>query len=83
MTKRPERKKGESWLAFYNRMNDWEVIARKEAAIESRLADRLALRSTYQVQRVVSRQTERDRISLHDIAQNNDILRRVLRKLQK
>ena len=64
-------------------MNDWEVIARKEAAIESRLADRLALRSTYQVQRVATRQTEQNRISLHDLAQNNDVLRRVLRKLQR
>lgn len=82
MTKKPEKRPGESWLAFYNRTEEWEKIARKEAAIESRLADRLALRSKYSTEKAVTRQVERDRITLHDLAANNDVLRKVLRRMQ-
>lgn len=83
MTTKPEKKKGESILAYYLRVSEWEVQARKEAAIESRVADRLALRLTYQTQRAVTAQTTLDRRSLHELAENNPILRNVLRRLQK
>lgn len=83
MTKRPEKKSGEGWLSYYNRVSEWETVARKEAVIEARVADRLALRSSYIAQRAVTAQTTQDRRSLHELAENNPILRNVLRRLQK
>lgn len=83
MTPKPTKRNRESILAYYLRVSEWETLARKEAAIESRVADRLALRSTYQTQRAVTAQTMQNRRSLHELAENNPLLRNVLRRLQK
>lgn len=70
-------------MQYYNRVSDWEAIARKDAAIESRLADRLALRSKFINQPVTTRQVTQDRRSLYELAENNEVLRKILRRMQK
>ncbi len=83
----PERRKGESWLAFYERMNVWERQARIDALKESRQIDTYCARPKHTQQGITTRQTIIDRMSIHDLVQaspaNSALLRNVARRMQE
>lgn len=83
MESRPIQRKGEKMLAYYNRVNEWEQRARIEAKLESRAIDRATRRAKFQNEKAITAQVKYDRRSLHDQAQHNPVLKRILIRMQK
>lgn len=80
ITPRPIRRTGESSLSYYHRLSEWEPIARVEAAKAARDIDSATRKCPISFIAAVTRQTERNRATIHDMATYNPRLRRALRK---
>lgn len=78
----PTRRDGESLGAFYHRMNEWESILRDECKRDARAIDSAHSKPRISVNRVATRQTIANRESIHDIAQRNPVLLRILRRMR-
>lgn len=79
LTPIPIRRSGESLGAFYHRLNEWESVMRDECKQAARAVDSAHSRPRISHNRVPTRQTIANRESIHDIAQRNPILLRLLR----
>lgn len=78
---RPIQRPHEKMLAFYNRVSEWEERVKPLMAREARSIDAVLARAPITTRGpIISRETARSRITLHDYAQNNEVLRRILRK---
>jgi hypothetical protein len=76
---RPIQRPRESMLAYYNRVNEWEARMKPLIAKAARDIDSACSKSPISNQRATTRETERSRLSIHDYAQTNPILLKILR----
>jgi len=81
-TPMPTRRDGESLGAFYHRMNEWESIMRDECKRDARAIDSALSRPRISANRVRTVQATLDLESIHDIAQRNLVLLRLLRRVR-
>jgi hypothetical protein len=80
MEPRPIQRPNERTLAYYHRVNEWEARMKPLMAAEARAIDSANRKGAITTNRVVSRQRELDRKSIHDYAQENPVLLRLLRQ---
>ena len=83
MTPRPNRRKGESLAAHYLRVLEWERIHKRECEARARDIDRALRIPNQRHEKPVSKQTELNRRSMHEFAENNPRLRKILADMQK
>jgi hypothetical protein len=86
MTPEPMQLDGESNLRFFQRYAEWYAIHQREVSakreeMKSKLADidSALKRSAIQNRMVSTKQAELDRRSMHELAANNPVLRRMIR----
>lgn len=82
MTQKPERHANEKLASYMLRLLDWESIHRTECMAQFRSIDSAMKRAPISNQPAITRQTEYDRQTLHDRAQNNPAIKRMLRRMQ-
>lgn len=81
MIAKPIRRVDESLVDFAYRMHQYFDAVTKAAITDIRQIDRI--RAPKMVSKAIAtRETERERISVHEKAQNNPLLRELLRKMQ-
>ncbi len=81
MEPRPIKRQHEKMLAYYNRVSEWEARVKPLMAAQARSIDAALARAPITTRGpIVTKQREQDRRSLHDYAQNNEALRKILRK---
>lgn len=78
---KPVQRPRERALAYYNRVNEWErtmrlLMPRLNAEIDATMTRVAAIRQEH----ATTRQVARDRLTLHDHAQFNPVLHKILRK---
>lgn len=78
----PVRREGETTLAFYHRLNEWESQMRDYCKREANKIDSTNKRSMFPTKRAITEQTKMERVSLHEHAENNPVLRNILKKFQ-
>lgn len=81
MLAKPVRRSEEFIVDFAVRMAEYFEAVKIQALVDIRQIDR-AKRSGMITKPIVSRETERARISVHEKAQNNPLLRELLRKVE-
>lgn len=80
---RPVQKPNERTLAYYHRVSEWERLVKPLMQAECRAIDTWATKApAIHANKHVTRQTERDRLSIHDHAQNNPVLLRILKRMR-
>lgn len=82
LTPIPTRRSGESLGAFYHRLNEWESVMRDECKQAARAIDSAHSRPRLSMNRVRTAQATRDLESIHDIAQRNPVLLRILKRMR-
>lgn len=80
---RPIQRPGERILAFYHRVNEWEKIAKPLMAKESRAIDSMYARPAISTHKATTRQLDYDRRTLQDYAENNPVLCKILRRMDR
>jgi hypothetical protein len=65
------------------RLAEWDKIHLAECRAMARSIDSALSRPKVATQRAVTQQTKLDRISMHEHAENNPVLRKVLRDMQR
>lgn len=83
MTPKPERKLEETVLAYMLRLAEWDKIHLAECRAQARSIDSAFAKPKISQRRATTKQTELDRRSLHEHAENNPALRKVLREMQR
>ena len=82
MTQKPIRSEDEKLGAYMLRLLDWEALNRKEAMAQFRSIDSAMTKCKVSVRPATTKQTEIDRMTLHDKAATNPALKRILKRMQ-
>ena len=80
MEPKPVQRKGESHIAFHHRVNMWEIRVKPEMAKEARAIDKLVSRSPIIRPQYESANQKWERRTIHDCAQTNPVLLKLLRR---
>lgn len=78
---KPVQRTNERTLAYYHRVNEWEKLVKPMMQREARAIDSSCKTPAISTHKATTRQVAYDRLTIHDHAQKNPVLLRILRRI--